>query len=198
MNWINPEKIIAEVEHSNLVPFLKPHLKLNRIWGRVYWLFNLIILVLTIIYLIANHVSFDDAVKNLGLGFALFFVLLPVHEGIHALTYKLMGAPTIGFGADWRKLIFYAVADQFVIGEKKFLGVALSPFALITVALLLLIYLFPSYGLLFSGTLILHTAGCIGDFALVSFMHTHRHRNIVTMDSVAENKTYFFEGNDDH
>jgi hypothetical protein len=196
MNRIGPGKIIAEVEHTNLVPFLKPQLTLNRIWGRVYWLFNAATILFIIYYLIASHASFDDSVKNLGLGFALFFILLPVHEGIHALAYKLMGAPQIGFGADWRKFIFYAVADQFVIGERKFMVVALSPFVLINVSLLLFMILFPPSTLLFLGALSLHTAGCFGDFALVSFMHHHSERRIVTMDSVAENKTFFFEGKD--
>jgi Protein of unknown function (DUF3267). len=105
-----------------------------------------------------------------------------------------MGAPQVSYGGNWRKLIFYAVADQFVIGNQKFLFVALAPFVLINAALLVLIMIFPSYALLFLCTLIFHTAGCFGDFSLVSFMHHHRKINILTMDSVSENKTYFFEG----
>ncbi len=194
MNSINSEKIIAEVSHSELIPFLRQHLKIKRIWGMVYWVFNSLFIGYALHYLLTHNLSFDEVTKSLGLGFTMFFAFLPIHEGIHGLAYKLMGAPQISFGGDWRKLIFYAVADKFVIGNRKFLFVALTPFVLINAALLILIMSFPSYTLLFSFTLIFHTAGCFGDFSLISFMHLHRNRNILTMDSVSENKTYFFEG----
>jgi len=188
-------KIIAEVDHHDMVPFLKPHLKLNRVWGIAYWLINTLILLVTVWYAIFNWVSFDHFLQGIGLGFVLFFLLLPIHEGIHGVAYKLAGAPNVSFGASWKKLIFYAVADQFVIGLKEFLVVALAPFLMISLLLISLFFLLPSYGLFFFGALILHTAGCFGDFALVSFMHHHRALNMVTVDDVKANKTYFLEPN---
>jgi len=188
-------KLIAEMDHHDMVPFLKPHLKLNRVWGFAYWLVNILILSLTVWYAVLNWVSFDHFQQGISLGFFVFFCLLPIHEAIHGVAYKLAGAPHVSFGASWKKLIFYALADQYVIGLKKFLAVALAPFLLISILLICLFFFLPSYALLFLGALILHTAGCFGDFALVSFMYQHRALNIVTVDDVKANKTYFLEPN---
>lgn len=194
MQSIPTDKIIAEVAHHDLLPFLRPQLKLNRIWGVAYWLINVLIISYIVWLSLPGRITFEEFSDTVGFGFMLFILTLPIHEGIHALAYKIAGAPTIGFGADWKKLIFYAVADQFVVGYRKFIWVALSPFIVINIILLALSVMLPTYALLFLGIVLLHTAGCFGDFALVSFMHHHRSRHIQTMDEVSQGKTYFFEG----
>lgn len=194
MKSVHATKIIAEVSHDHLIPFLRPQLKLSRLWGAIYWIVNALVLGYLVSYSILNDLSMDEFTKSMGLGFAIFILVLPIHEIIHAILYKLVGAPKVGFGADWRKLVFYATADQFIVGRKKFALVALAPFLLLNSTLLLLGYLWPNHTLLLGGALFLHTAGCFGDFALVSFMHLHRSRNIQTMDNMSERKTYFLDG----
>jgi len=186
-------EVIAELDYDNLLPFLRPQLCLNLIWGVMYWMVNLIPLGSIIYYWWVQHISLDTFLTNVGLGFWMFFVLLPVHELLHAAVYKIVGAPKVSFGGSWKKFIFYAVADRFMVDRKKFLFVALAPFFIINTGLVILFFTY-SYpvNLIFLAAIILHTAGCFGDFALVSFMHRHRHQNIVTMDEVAEKKTYFF------
>ncbi len=186
-------EIIAELPYDNLIPFLRPHLKPRLIWGFWYWVANVIPLAALIIISWTHSITLDSFLTNVGLGFSMFFVLLPIHELIHAAAYKIVGAPNVGFGADFKKLVFYAVADQFMIDRKKFMFVALAPFVVISTALIVLFSLssFPS-NLIFLSAIILHTGGCFGDFALVSFMHQHRDKNIFTMDDVKEKKAYFF------
>ncbi len=50
-----------------------------------------------------------------------FTIIIPVHEGIHAIVYKMLGAKNIRFGADVKKMIFYATADKYVTTRKKFI-----------------------------------------------------------------------------
>lgn len=186
-------EIIAEFEYDKMIPFLRPQLKPVLIWGFLYWLINLIPIALFIFISWTQGITLDSLLTNFGLGFWTFFALLPIHELIHAAAYKIVGAPTIGFGADLKKLVFYATADQFMVDRKKFLFVALAPFVIITTALIISLFFFsyPS-NLVILSALILHTGGCFGDFALVSFMHQHRDKNIFTMDDVKAKKAYFF------
>lgn len=186
-------EIIAELPYDNLIPFLRPHLKPRLAWGFWYWVANVIPLAALIIISWSHGISLDTFLTNAGLGFWMFFLLLPIHELIHAAAYKIVGAPRVGFGADLKKLVFYATADQFMVDRKKFLFVALAPFVLISTALIIALFFFsyPS-NLIILSALILHTGGCFGDFALVSFMHQHRDKNIFTMDDVKAKKAYFF------
>jgi hypothetical protein len=42
------------------------------------------------------------------------------------------------------------------------------------------------------GTLLLHTAFCSGDFALLSYFEKHRARKVVTYDDVPSGVSYFY------
>jgi len=185
--------LLAEVSFEELVPFLRPQLRPTRVWGLIYWAVNLAPVGWLTFVAWHEKISIDIFLTKAGQGVWLFLVLLPLHELIHAGAYKMIGAPKVSFGANLKKFYFYAVADQFMTSRKSFLFVALSPYLLITAGLVTAAALSsPPTRLLFLGAIILHTAGCFGDFALVSFMHQHRHQNIVTMDDLTEKKAYFF------
>jgi hypothetical protein len=62
----------------------------------------------------------------------VFVILLPIHEGIHALAYKSLGAKNVRFSYTWRKLAVYTCAPLFVIRLKEIIPLALAPFAAIT------------------------------------------------------------------
>ena len=53
-------------------------------------------------------------------GIILFFVvLLPLHELIHGAVFKILGAPKIGFGWNWKGMMAYAYAQKFAINLKE-------------------------------------------------------------------------------
>ena len=112
---------------------------------------------------------------------------------IHGLTYRMVGAEKVSYVAQWRKLVFYAMADGFIAGRKPFMLVALAP--CIVINFLLLIGFFFSgvqIEFVFLSALLLHTGGCIGDFAMVSFFHQHKDKEVYSYDDALASKTYFY------
>ena len=185
----------AELEHARLVEFMRENIRPGSPVSTGYWLFNAAVAGFTGFQLVRqDDAPLPEVLARLGLGFFVFFVvLLPLHELVHGLAYRLVGAKAVSYHADWRRFTFYAAADGFVASTREFCGVALAPFAIINAGLLL------AYGLagppvtwVCLGALWLHTAGCAGDFALVNFLYRHRRKALVTYDNVGAAKSFFY------
>ena len=183
-----------ELDHSELVPFVKTNLsKLNPV-SVFYWAFNIVMGGVLLYFLIQEkRLPLFDAITKFCSGALVFFViLLPLHELIHGFVYKLAGAPNVQFTAHWRTLVFYCLADNFVTDTKSFLMVALSPFLIINAMLIVLLFFAsPALFYVLFGALFLHTGGCFGDFGLVSYFYTHRQNHPVTYDDAQAKKSYF-------
>ncbi|MGJ8868839.1 hypothetical protein, partial [Salmonella enterica] len=86
-----------------------------------YLFLNLLFLLLLLARIILSLVNFQLDFSNIftffGFGCALTFLLIPIHEGLHGIAYKMCGAPTVTFAANWKKLYFMAIADKFTIGR---------------------------------------------------------------------------------
>lgn len=124
----------------------------------------------------------------------LIFILLPIHEGVHGLVFKILGAEKVGFGWTPKTLMVYAYAQKFVMSLKENAIVAVMPFIVITLALLIAFFTLPAYKILIVTTFILHTYGCLGDFILIKYYFKHRHKQMFTYDDIdEEGMTYFFE-----
>ncbi|MFY7825721.1 MAG: DUF3267 domain-containing protein [Flectobacillus sp.] len=128
-------------------------------------------------------------------GIILFFVvLLPLHELIHGAVFKILGAPKIGFGWNWKGMMAYAYAQKFAINLKELIWLAIMPFAVITPLLVIAILLFPDWQFIIILLLALHTMGCIGDFMLVKYALRNKHRDIYTYDDIeGKGESYFYE-----
>jgi hypothetical protein len=118
---------------------------------------------------------------------------LPLHEAIHALFFKLLGAQKVGFGYTSKGMMVYAYSQRFVMTLRENALVAAMPFVIITSLLFLLIVLVPGLSFLWGITLLIHTLGCIGDFILIRHAWKNRHRAMYTYDDLDEKRTYFFE-----
>lgn len=123
----------------------------------------------------------------------LLLVLLVVHEGIHALVFLGLGARDVGFGYSRKGLMVYAYSQRFVMTLRENALVAAMPFLVLTTGLALALVLLPEYRILLGLTLLLHTFGCLGDFALIRHWWKVRHRAMYTYDDLTEKRTYFFE-----
>jgi len=128
------------------------------------------------------------------IGFLVFFPLITVHEFIHGIFFKRVGAPRVGYGWSWKGMMAYAYAQEYVMNLREVAYVAAMPFLVITPALLVAWIVLPAYGLVWGTLLFLHTTGCIGDFVLINFWRKNQHRPMFTYDDVDnESRTYFFE-----
>ena len=128
------------------------------------------------------------------IGLIGFFGVLPVHEAIHGLFFRQIGAGKVGYGGSWKNLLIYAYAQHFVMTLRELALVAVMPFLLITLALGLAWAIWPVYKIVWSTMLVLHTLGCVGDFALIRYYFKNRRRPMYTYDDIeGEQRSYFFE-----
>lgn len=184
-------KVNKVLEHQHLVAFVRSYLFRRDPLMVFYWLFNLLVLVMALVLLLRVGLDMDFLV-DFFLGLGVFFLLIPLHEWIHGLGYRMAGAPQVSYKVIWRQLVFYAMADRFVVRKKAFVGMALAPFVVINSCLLMLLAFGPqSFHGYILGVLFMHTSGCAGDFALVSYFHSHWQQDPLTFDDVPAQKTYF-------
>ena len=147
---------------------------------------------------IALYGSQSYNLYNLGIQFGsafgcMFLVLLPVHEGIHALVLRQIGAAKVGFGWSWKSLIVYAYAQKFVMTLRENAYVAVMPFVVISVALIVGWLVAPQYFLFWGFSLFLHTTACIGDFILIRLYYKNKLETRYIYDDIeGEKMSYFF------
>lgn len=101
---------------------------------------------------------------QIGAAFIGFFMLLPIHEFIHGLAFRRIGAPRVGYGYSLKSLMVYAYSQKFPATTRKVAFVAGLPFIIITAGLFLGWMLLPAYWLFWVTLLLIHTSACIGDF----------------------------------
>ncbi len=144
--------------------------------------------------LLPGHYGLARILLNCFLGFIIWpIILIPVHEIIHAVVYKLVGAPGITFGIKPDSYLFYVTADKYVIGKNSFLVVAFTPFIIITVLLALLTFFTDNpLSWSFITCLFVHTTMCAGDFAIAGFFLVHSDQEMYTYDDTEKEETYFY------
>ena len=191
--------LLLVLPHDEVVPFITDQFnrKTFAIWGYLGLNILLIAIIITVGALdISNEaMSFWGILKYFGIGSILVFtVLVIVHESLHGLAYKLVGAPKISFGANWRMFYFYAMADSFVTNRKSFVFIALLPFLVISILVLsVLPFAAVHWKWLWLGVLFVHTTACAGDFAMLGFYEQYRHAGeLLTYDDVSEKRSYFY------
>jgi hypothetical protein len=183
------------MSHDEIVEFIKPWLKKKNVYTRTY---NYTLM--SGLFIISSYFSYTffagefqmKAVSDLFLGSALGFLVIPLHEWLHGIAYKMMGAPKVDYRANWKKLVFYAAADGYTAGYKEFRFVALLPFSVISIlGLTVMVWSGFEWAVLMFGLILSHVACCGGDFGLLSYMYEHKDRGIVTLDDMAKKETLF-------
>lgn len=191
---------LAELPYTEMIPFVQHEFaQRNNIIRGYIWL-NISILLMMILIgarqMWNGEIGFWPFIAYIFLGFAITLtVLVPVHEAIHGLAYKMLGAPKVSFGGNLRQFYFYAVADRFVVGARGFRLIALAPFVLITIATIIGLYLTPvNIQWILWGILLMHTGACAGDFGMLGFYKRHDDGGeIFTFDDVSNKVAYFFQ-----
>jgi membrane glycosyltransferase len=193
----NHYQLLDKLDHKELTAFIMAYLKKGTVYTVLFCLLNLVfataVMFLALLLLKKYHYGFNQVFLHAFGGFLLTFLLVPVHELIHAAAYKLQGARHTNFDANLRKFYFYAIADQFVASRREFTIVALAPFAVITLLLLALLpVLSPLLMLTVLSIVFTHTSFCSGDFGLLSYFAFHKDKTIVTYDDKEEKMSFFY------
>lgn len=144
--------------------------------------------------LLKGNASVDSFLWQAGAGVLALFLILPIHEFIHGLAFRRVGAPKVGYGYSLKSMMIYAYCQKFPTTMREVAFVAVMPFVVITSALIVAWFVWPAYGVFWAMLLLMHTSGCIGDFVLINYYVKNRHRIVYTYDDIdGDRMTYFFE-----
>jgi hypothetical protein len=188
------------LEHQDLIPFVQKYLKKPTVSSRLYTAANLLLfaaLVANFVYQNgANEITIGTGLTFSSFGISIAFLLIPLHEFIHVLAYKYVGAERTSYDVNWKKFYFMALADRFVADRKEFKIVALAPFITITsLGLMALLLTSAEESFIPLSTILVHSAFCGGDFGILSYFDFHKDKTVVTYDDISTGKSYFLTQN---
>ena len=169
-------RLLDELAHQNLMPFIRVQLERNK---PVLYALNacmFLFMAFFFYFLLKDLVNGNGAISvqflYFSYGVGLTFLLIPVHEYLHVLAYRVMGARNTYLDMNLQKFYFMALADQSVVNARQFRVVALTPFVTVsTISLILAIGLVGTWKLVALGLFLSHTVFCSGDFGLLSYLH---------------------------
>jgi hypothetical protein len=189
--------LLDTLEHQDIVPFMQKYIRKKTISAIFYYAFCSMSLGVTGAYAavlyFSKGFSGKDVFFHISLGCLLPFLLIPLHEFLHALAYKWVGASNTSYDVNWKQFYFMATADKFVANRQEFLLVAWLPFSVISLLSFLLCWALPPlWGLTMAMTISIHAAFCSGDFALISYFEFHKDKEVLTFDDTTNKVSYFY------
>jgi hypothetical protein len=128
-----------------------------------------------------------------------FTLLILIHELLHALAFKITGAPRVSMGAYLKKFIFYAEADRHVVNREQFTLVALTPLIVVKLATLAAVLLTVGQPAVYFWIFIMcgHSLFCAGDIGMLDYFYSFKDTELYTFDLRKEKKSYFYRTKND-
>lgn len=186
--------LLAEMTHTSLAEFVVEYFLRRPTWlTRAHHAMT----VATIAAVVWTALATDRSLKGCALDFVLAFValvviILPLHELLHAVAYRLAGARDIRWDYSMKMLAVWVIAHRFVATARPFVIVALLPFVVLNTMLVVMAVAVPQIAVFLLFVLLWHLHGSIGDWSLLNFIWIHRRRGFWTFDDAEAGKSYFF------
>jgi hypothetical protein len=188
---------LLKIPYDELITFVLDYIRRKSEVMIFFWSACIIFLglALSVRINIAGYFPLKNIIYHSFLGLIIFPVLcIPVHEGFHIIPFFFAGARRIRIGVDLKQYLFYITAHRHVVSSGQFRFVALTPFIVINLTLLILIFILPGlWKWSMSLLLFVHTTMCAGDFALLNFLWINRKKKIYTWDDAEKKMAYFYE-----
>jgi len=188
---------LLKISYDDLIDFVLDYIRRRSEVMIFFWSACIIFLgmAVTVRINIAGYFPVKNIMLHSFLGLIIFpIALIPVHELIHIITYFFSGARRIRIGMDLKQYMFYVTAHRFVTGRKQFILVALTPFLIVSLALIFLVLYLPGlWKWSLSILLFVHATMCAGDFAMLNFYFLNRKKKIYTWDDFERKTAYFYE-----
>jgi hypothetical protein len=192
-------KLITELSHHQIKDFVIEQLTVKSLIINIFMIYQVLMILIGLFFstrsvIFAIRGDLQPLVYTIaGLAFT-FTLLVFIHEILHGISLKIIGATKVTYGGIIKKFIFYAQADKFVINRRQFSFVALTPFIVIKVITLAVVIAFWNHPLLYSGIIIMsaHSLFCAGDIGLLSFFYRYPGYEIYTYDLKSESKSFFY------
>lgn len=187
---------VLTLNYGEIAPFVISNLTRFSLPMAMVWICASLSLLLSAWFWPGLIYPSDDPQVIRGLFTGLVFIpllLIPVHEGLHLIPFRLAGARDIRLGVDLRQGIFYVTAHRFVAGRRLFTLVGLTPFLTITSGIIIAMAFCPSWWKwVLAISLMVHTTMCAGDAALLGFIGRFRKRGVYTWDDADSKEAYFY------
>jgi len=197
----NKEKfeLVAELNHRQIKEFVIEQLNDGGRLVRLFMIYQIIMIITGIFFITRSIIlAFQNEMAPIYFSFAAllfcFTLLVIFHELLHGIAIKITGAPKVNYGAYFKKFVFYAEADQYVLNRKQFALIALTPFVvvkLITGIGILLFYSNPAFYFLIL-VMSAHSLFCAGDIGLLSIFYRFGHHQVYTYDVKSEKTSYYY------
>jgi hypothetical protein len=190
---------VLALDYDDMIPFVLENIRKRSFFSILYAFLNiafLIFIINDIIFgLVHRQLTWSLIISQSVTGiFAGSILVIPVHELLHGITYRILGARKIRFGADLQQFIFFVTADRYPVTGKELYCLALAPFVVINIITAAITLLWFPHAILFSAFFLLsHNIMCIGDFAIVNFVLQHAPHRVYTFDEIENKKSYFYE-----
>ncbi len=197
----NGYKMILELDFNEIIPFVFSNIRKASLSSFFYLIINFASLVFIIGYALwsvnAGHTGIGRVILQVLAGILAGSILvIPPHELLHGLAYRILGARNIKFGVDLQQFIFYVTAHRFPISKRELAFLAMTPFVIINLVLIVITVLWaPRITLLSASLLLSHNIMCIGDFAMISYAFRQK-QELYTFDDTEKKRSYFFERKD--
>lgn len=189
-------RLLLALEYSSVADFVIRQLKTVNTVTASFYALTLGLLIWSLSFRLGFEAGSALRVLPYTLAGLLLFplLLIPIHEGIHILVFRILGGRDIRIGADLKNFIVYVTAHRHVVTALPFIVIAASPFVIISISLLISVwYVAPIYKWTLSLTLLAHTTMCAGDIAMAAFYHINRDKTILTWDDAESKVAYFYE-----
>ncbi len=198
----NSEKfeLFAELNHQQIKEFVILQLSERNKLTLSYMIYQALMILIGIFFFTRSIVlAFQGELQALFFSLAAlvfcFSLLIVIHELLHGLALKLIGAKNINFGGYLKKFIFYAEADQFVLNRKQFAFIALTPLVIVKIVTFIGVILFFNEPVFYSFIFVMsaHSLFCAGDIGLLSIFYKYKEPEIYTFDIKSEKTSYYFK-----
>ncbi|HEX7830141.1 MAG TPA: DUF3267 domain-containing protein [Thermoanaerobaculia bacterium] len=186
--------LLGVLTHASLGKFVVEYFLRRTSWlTRAHHLMSLTTIVAIVLVALRQERSWLYCLESFGAALVVLFVIvLPIHELVHAIAYRLVGARDVRWDYSARMLAVWVVAHRFVADARAFAFVALAPFVIINAALIIAALIWPSIAVFLLFVLLWHLHGASGDWALLNFMWLHRADGFWTYDDADAGRSWFY------
>jgi len=189
---------ILELNFDEMIPFVLSNIRKKGIMSWLFIAVNVIGLssigVFSIWGIYTGWIHWSRFIIQLILGIlAGSIIVIPFHELLHGLAYIILGAKKIKFGANLQQFFFFVSADRFLVNRKELFFLALLPFGVLNLALMMVaLFWLTQYSILFGFLLLSHNLMCIGDFAVTNYVLNEK-EEVFTYDEPENKKSFFYK-----
>lgn len=191
IDQLKNEYLLDEVlTHKDPMPFFKKYLNKLTPWYVLYTIF----LIIAVFSFVFTTLSSEFSIFFLSALAFTMTIVLPLHELIHALFYKINGAKNIKFKVNLKQFVVYTMADKDIITFKVLNVIAVAPAIFFTLLFLILSLVFYNsiWGGFFAFTNLIHISLCGGDLSLLNYSWKNRKVNGYTYDDLDSQESYFY------